>query len=271
MAMPFINGGRRSISGIGLSIAATGFSQQVNVRIARMSRSPYAEGALKALPVIISAGPFAVLFGAVAVSNGQTVAEAALMSATVYAGASQLVGIELFGQAVPMWIVVLSILAVNFRHILYSAALTPFIDHYTIPQKLLSFFLLTDPQFAESVARGESGREVSFPWYFGFGATIYIPWVAMSALGGALGSVIGNPADWGIDVLLPIYFLGLVLGFRKRGNFLLIVAVSAVVSVAAQHVVGTPWHISIGALAGVLLAALMPLPPTAKPAEEKAR
>jgi len=236
-----------------------------------MSRSDFTEGALKALPVIISAGPFAILFGAVAVANGQTVAEAALMSATVYAGASQLVGIELFGQAVPMWIVVLSILAVNFRHILYSAALTPFIDHFTLPQKLLSFFLLTDPQFAEAVARGESGRTVSFPWYFGFGAMIYVPWVAMSAVGGALGSVIGNPADYGIDVLLPIYFLGLVLGFRKRGNFLLIVTVSAVVSVAAQHVVGTPWHISIGALAGVLLAALLPLPLKDEPAEEAAR
>jgi predicted branched-subunit amino acid permease len=236
-----------------------------------MSRSDFTEGALKALPVIISAGPFAILFGAVAVANGQTVAEAALMSATVYAGASQLVGIELFGQAVPMWVVVLSILAVNFRHILYSAALTPFIDHFTLPQKLLSFFLLTDPQFAEAVARGESGKEVSFPWYFGFGAMIYVPWVAMSAVGGALGSVIGNPADYGIDVLLPIYFLGLVLGFRKRGNFLLIVTVSAVVSVAAQHVVGTPWHISVGALAGVLLAALLPLPPKAEPAEEAAR
>lgn len=236
-----------------------------------MSRSSLAEGALKALPVIISVGPFAVLFGAVAVANGQTVAEAALMSATAYAGASQLVGIELFGQAVPMWVVVLSILAVNFRHILYSAALTPFIDHFTLPQKLLSFFLLTDPQFAEAVARGESGKEVSFPWYFGFGAMIYVPWVAMSALGGALGSVIGNPADYGIDVLLPIYFLGLVLGFRKRGNFLLIVAVSAVVSVAAQHVVGAPWHISIGAVAGIVLAALLPLPPSEKSAEEAAR
>ncbi|MBC2774838.1 AzlC family ABC transporter permease [Rhizobium sp. AQ_MP] len=236
-----------------------------------MSRSPFVEGALKALPVIISAGPFAVLFGAVAVANGQTVAEAALMSATVYAGASQLVGIELFGQAVPMWVVVLSILAVNFRHILYSAALTPFIDHFTLPQKLLSFFLLTDPQFAEAVARGESGKEVSFPWYFGFGAMIYVPWVAMSALGGALGSVIGNPADYGIDVLLPIYFLGLVLGFRKRGNFLPIVAVSAVVSVAAQHVVGAPWHISIGAVAGIVLAALLPLSPSEKSAEEASR
>ncbi len=225
-----------------------------------MSRSEFAQGALKALPVIISAGPFAILFGAVAVANGQTVAEAALMSATVYAGASQLVGIELFGQNVPMWVVVLSILAVNFRHILYSAALTPFIDHYTFPQKMLSFFLLTDPQFAEAVARGESGREVSFPWYFGFGAMIYVPWVAMSAVGGALGSVMGDPAVWGIDVLLPIYFLGLVLGFRKRGNFLLIVAVSAVVSVVAQHLIGAPWHISVGALAGILLAAVLPLP-----------
>jgi predicted branched-subunit amino acid permease len=258
--MALINADGCSISGIGLYVRATRFSQQVNARIADMSRPDFTEGALKALPVIISAGPFAILFGAVAVANGQTVAEAALMSATVYAGASQLVGIELFGQAVPMWVVVLSILAVNFRHILYSAALTPFIDHFTFPQKMLSFFLLTDPQFAEAVARGESGREVTFPWYLGFGAMIYVPWVAMSAVGGALGSVIGNPADWGIDVLLPIYFLGLVLSFRKRGNFLVIATISAVVSVIAQHLIGAPWHISVGALAGILLAALLPLP-----------
>lgn len=223
-----------------------------------MSRSPYAEGALKALPVIVSAGPFAILFGAVAVANGQTVAEAALMSATVYAGASQLVGIELFGQQVPLWIVVLSILAVNFRHILYSAALTPLIDHFTLPQKLLSFFLLTDPQFAETLARGETGHTVSFRWYLGFGAVIYFPWVVMSAIGGLLGKIIGDPADWGIDVLLPIYFMGLVLGFRRRSNFLPIVVVSGAVSVIAQHLVGAPWHISIGAIAGVALAAILP-------------
>lgn len=223
-----------------------------------MSRSPYAEGALKALPVIVSAGPFAILFGAVAVANGQSVAEAALMSATVYAGASQLVGIELFGQQVPLWIVVLSILAVNFRHILYSAALTPLIDHFTLPQKLLSFFLLTDPQFAETLARGETGHTVSFRWYLGFGAVIYFPWVVMSAIGGLLGKIIGDPADWGIDVLLPIYFMGLVLGFRRRSNFLPIVVVSGAVSVIAQHLVGAPWHISIGAIAGVALAALLP-------------
>jgi predicted branched-subunit amino acid permease len=232
-------------------------------------RSDFAQGALKALPVIISAGPFAILFGAVAVANGQTVAEATLMSAVVYAGASQLVGIELFGQHVPLWIVVLSILAVNFRHVLYSAALTPLIDHFTLPQKLLSFFLLTDPQFAETLARGETGHTVTFRWYLGFGAVIYFPWVVMSAIGGMLGKIIGDPAVWGIDVLLPIYFMGLVLGFRKRSNFMLIVVVSGLVSVLAQHLVGAPWHISIGALAGIALAALLP-PPKGDAKQEQA-
>ncbi|RKE84338.1 AzlC family ABC transporter permease [Rhizobium sp. AG855] len=236
---------------------------------AHATRSDFAEGALKALPVIISAGPFAILFGAVAVANGQTVAEATLMSAVVYAGASQLVGIELFGQHVPLWIVVLSILAVNFRHILYSAALTPLVDHFTLPQKLLSFFLLTDPQFAETLARGETGHKVTFRWYLGFGAVIYFPWVVMSAIGGMLGKIIGDPAIWGIDVLLPIYFMGLVLGFRRRSNFLPIVVVSAAVSVLAQHLVGAPWHISIGAIAGIALAALLP-PKTQGAAEEQA-
>ncbi|MCY1245685.1 hypothetical protein D9M72_588530 [compost metagenome] len=48
------------------------------------------------------------------------------------------------------------------------------------------------------------------------------------------------------------------MGFRKRDRFLPIVAVSAVASVAGMHFVGSPWHVSIGALAGVLLAACLP-------------
>lgn len=209
-------------------------------------------------PILISTIPFAALYGAVAVANGQTVAEATLMSAIVFAGASQLVGIELFGHDVPMWVIVLSIFAVNFRHILYSAAIAPFIRHFSPFQKALSFFLLTDPQFAETLTRGETGRSVSFAWYFGFAATIYVGWVATTAVGAFFGSMIGNPAAIGIDVLLPIYFMGLVLGFRRRANFLPVVAVSAAVSIVAYRMVGTPWHVSIGALAGVALAALLP-------------
>ena len=184
--------------------------------------SDYTEGLRGSVPILVSTIPFAALFGAIAVSNGQTVAEATLMSAIVFAGASQLVGIELFGHSVPVWVIVLSIFAVNFRHILYSAAITPFITHFSPAQKAESFFLLT------------------------------------SAIGAGFGKLVGDPRALGFDVLLPIYFMGLVLSFRKRANFLGVVFVSAVVSILAQKLVGSPWHVSIGALAGVLLAALLP-------------
>lgn len=220
--------------------------------------SEFTDGLRGSTPILVSTIPFAALFGAIAVSNGQTVAEATLMSATLFAGASQLVGIELFGHSVPLWLVVMSIFAVNFRHVLYSAAITPFIQHFSPLQKALSFFLLTDPQFAQTLVRGETGQKVSFAWYMGFATTIYIGWVGISAIGAGFGSLIGDPKALGFDVLLPIYFMGLVFGFRKRANFLGVVFVSAVVSVIAQQLVGSPWHVSIGALAGVILAALLP-------------
>lgn len=226
-----------------------------------MNRAEFIEGIKGGTPVFISAAPFGALFGAVAVANGQTIAEAVLMSATIYAGASQLVGIELFGHKVQAWLIVLSIFAVNFRHILYSAAITRFITHFTPMQKFWTFFLLTDPQFAETVKRGETGRHVSFSWYMGFGLVIYFPWLIMTTLGAIFGQMIGDPKIIGLDVLLPVYFMGLVLGFRKRDNFLPVVAASTVGSILAYHFVGSPWHVSLGAVAGIALAAVLPVKP----------
>jgi predicted branched-subunit amino acid permease len=218
--------------------------------------------------VALSSSPFAVLFGAVAADNGLSFVEAGLMSATVYAGASQLVGIELFGQQVPPWLIVLSILAVNFRHVLYSAALAPMFASYTLPQRLLAFFLLVDPQYAEAAKRTETGRPVGFPWYLAFAATIYVPWVVFSMLGAWFGSMLGDPRTFAIDVLLPIYFLGLVVGFRGRPGFYPVVLASMAGSVLAYYFVGSPWHVSIGAALGVLLATLLPPPTEPAPASE---
>ncbi|OCP17627.1 MULTISPECIES: AzlC family ABC transporter permease [unclassified Ensifer] len=223
-----------------------------------MRKDEFWEGVRGGFPIMLAASPFGALFGALAVDNGFTIADAVFMSATVYAGASQMVGIELFGNNVQPWLVVLSVFAVNFRHVLYSASIAKHVRHFTLVQKFFAFFLLVDPQYAETEKRGERGLPVTFPWYLGFGLVIYFPWIFNTLLGAIFGQLIGDPKAIGLDVLLPIYFLGLVMGFRKRDRFLPIVAVSAVASVAGMHFVGSPWHVSIGALAGILLAACLP-------------
>ncbi|MGX5844099.1 AzlC family ABC transporter permease [Mesorhizobium sp. ArgA1] len=220
--------------------------------------SDFWDGVRLSLPVVVAAAPFGVLFGAIAVDNGFSVLEAFLMSATIYGGASQMVGIELFGQHVAPWLIVLSIFAVNFRHVLYSAGIGRRIAHWPVIQQALGYFVLTDPQFAIAEARAESGRSVGFVWYMGVGLPVYVFWVIESGLGAVFGKLIPDTHALGIDFLLPIYFLGLVLGFRKRPLWLPVVIASAAASIIAYKTVGSPWHVSIGAIAGVLLAVILP-------------
>ncbi|WP_292262993.1 AzlC family ABC transporter permease, partial [Mesorhizobium sp.] len=180
------------------------------------ARSDFWDGVRLSMPVVVASAPFAILFGAIAVDNGFSVLEAFLMSALIFGGASQMVGIELFGQHVAPWLIVLSIFAVNFRHVLYSAGIGRRIAHWPLLQQALGYFILTDPQYAVAEARATSGRSVGFVWYLGLGLPVYVFWVAESALGAVFGKMIPDTHALGIDFLLPIYFLGLVLGFRRR-------------------------------------------------------
>ncbi|MBO6716827.1 MAG: AzlC family ABC transporter permease [Rhizobiaceae bacterium] len=227
-------------------------------------RAEFRRGMRRAWPVIIAASPFGLLYGAIAVENGLTVAETVLMSATVYAGASQMVGIELFGDNIAPWVVVLSIFAVNFRHVLYSAVSGRATRHWSSLKRYFAFFFLVDPQFAEAERRVAERRPITFAWYMGLALPIYLFWVGVALIGALFGKLIPNPEALGIDFLLPIYFLGLVMEFRERPLWLPVVVVSAVVSTAAYYTVGSPWHVSIGAVAGILLAVIMPPPAAAE-------
>lgn len=211
------------------------------------------------VPVVIASAPFGLLFGALAIENGLTVFEATLMSATIFAGASQLVGLNLFRDNVAPWLIVFSIFAVNFRHILYSAAVGRRIRHWPIARQAVAFFFLVDPQYAETERQIANGRTIGFGWYMGMGIVIYCFWVLNSLLGAVFGRMLPDTHMLGFDFLLPIYFFGLVLEFRTRPLFLPVVAASALGSIIAYETVGSPWHVSIGALAGIAVALLAPV------------
>lgn len=228
----------------------------INTDISRDRWAEFFNGMRRAIPATLASAPFGLLFGALAVQNGLSVTEATLMSATIFAGASQLVGLDLFGQKIAPWLIVLSIFAVNFRHILYSAAIGRRMEQWTGWQRAAGFFFLTDIQYADSERRALAGR-LTFSWYMGYGLQIYLFWVLEGLIGAAFGDLIPNPHAIGLDFMLPIYFLGMVIGFRKRPLWLPVVGVSAGVSIAAFYLVGSPWHVSIGATAGVLLAAML--------------
>jgi predicted branched-subunit amino acid permease len=215
----------------------------------------FLDGVKAAVPPVVAALPFGLLFGALAVSNGLSVFEAVLMSATIFGGASQMVGLDLFGQRIAPWLVILAIFAVNFRHVLYSAAIGSKLDHMSPAQRAAAFFFLTDAQYAEAEKRHERGRRITFAWYAGLALSIYGAWVAETWIGAVFGGLIEDPAALGLDFLLTIYFLGMVLEFRMRAGWLPTVAASAAGSIAAFWTIGSPWHVTVGGLCGVAVAA----------------
>lgn len=222
------------------------------------ARSEFLEGARASLPIVMAASPFGALFGAAAVAEGWSVAQALLASFSIYAGASQFVALEVNGLGVPAWSVVLAVFAVNFRHILYSASLGRKMGNFGGLGKAAAFFLMTDPQWAVSEARHDShGLRPSF--YFGYGLTIYFAWCLASSLGVVFGSIIDVPERFGLDMLLPVYFLILLMGFRSRHRWLPIVLISGVTAAVLFLTIGPPWHISLGALTGIGVAAMLPV------------
>ena len=220
-------------------------------------------GLVDGLPVIIAVVAFGGLFGAVAAERGLSFWEAVFMSASVFAGASQFTALQLWEHPLPYMTILMVVVAVNFRHILYGAALGKKLGNFSPAEKFISFFFLSDPTFALAEKRFEEGgkdpNDVGLTAYYFLGASlgIYPVWVGATALGHIFGGLIENPERYGIDFILPIYFLVLLIGFRARANWFWVVVSSGTAAYVGLITLGSPWHISIGALVGITVGALL--------------
>jgi len=221
--------------------------------------SEYWEGMRDAVPVLVAVVPFSILFGAVALDKGLSFAEMLLASLSIYAVASQYVMLDLMGQQLPVWLIVFSVFALNFRHVLYSAAIGRKLSHFSGFEKALAFFLLVDPQYAAAEARSLV-KKLTPAYYFSYAATVYTTWIIANCVGGIFGRMMSKPEAFGLDFILPLYFTALVIGFRSSQGFIWIAIASFLVSLLTYFTIGSPWHISIGGIAGLIVAALLSRP-----------
>ena len=204
-------------------------------------------------PVLLAALPFGVVIGALAAKKGLPFDQIMLMSGLIFAGASQFVALELWGMPPPFWLVVFSVLAVNFRHILYSAALGRKMLHWPAAGRYAGFALMVDPVYVLGELRG--GARLSGVYYAAIAIPLYVGWMIATALGALFGRLIEDPKDFGLDFVLAAYFIYLVAQFRERANAAPIILVSAVLALIAFLTIGPPWHIASGAFGGIVVAA----------------
>ncbi len=202
------------------------------------------------LPLVVSAIPFGIIFGALAVARGISPAGTLGLSLFVFAGASQFIAVGLVAQGTGIGLIVLTTFIVNLRHALYSTTLAPHMSHLSQKWLLPLAFWLTDESFVVAAARYQRADASPFKhWYFlGSAVLMYTDWQLSTLVGVIAGQSIPDPLSWGLDFAMSVTFIGLVVPMVKNRPMLVTVLVASVTAVLAH---GLPNQL------GLMLAAVV--------------
>ena len=182
-----------------------------------LRKQEFLSGVRDTLPLLLGALPFGLIYGAVAATSGLSFAAAIAMSAFVFAGSSQFIAIGLVAAQTPVAIIVLTTLIVNLRHMLYSATLLPYLKDLPQRWRIPLAFWLTDETFAVAVHRFQRKDSSSCKHWYQLGSSIamYLNWQLWCFLGLVLGNRIPDAQNWGLDVAMPVTFIGMIIPFVK--------------------------------------------------------
>ena len=217
--------------------------------------------------IIVSAVGFGFVYGLAAREAGFSVIEAMAMSTFAFAGAAQFAAVGYVAGGLPWPGVILLTALLNARHILYSAALAPWLRDRPFAVRAIAAHLLTDEAFALAIGhfRRLGRADMWGYWFAGIGVT-FIPWNLATIAGVLIGGGIPEPDRLGIDVIFPAAMIGLAVGLISGRRELVAAIVGAAVGVAVS-LVSSP---AIGIIAGGLLGPAAGLLVPASAAREQA-
>ncbi len=215
----------------------------------------FKQGVIACLPTLLGYLSIGFAAGIVEKTAGLSLLEIALLCLLLYAGSGQfiLAGMVLNGFAlIPA---VATIFFVNLRHLLFSAALSPYFRGLPPLRSFAIGSLLTDETFGVATNHISTHKlqALNEKWMHGLNLTAYLGWFAANMAGAFLGQWITDPTVWGMDFALPGMFIGLlVLQMSSRRELLidLVVAVSAIAAVIAASLV-------LSSSAGIIIATVI--------------
>jgi 4-azaleucine resistance transporter AzlC len=183
------------------------------------------------------------------------------MSAIVFAGSAQFIALGLLAAGTSWPIIILTTFVVNLRHLLYSAALVPYVKRLAFYWQIPLAFWLTDETFAVVINRYHQPDNLAYKhwYYFGSALFMYLNWQLCTFLGLTLGQTIPNAATWGLDFAMPVTFMGMVIPYLKNKPMWVAVILAGMVAVVAHplpHKLGLMLAAVVGISGGLITEAI---------------
>lgn len=224
------------------------------------------DGFVALMPLWLAAAPFGALYAMEARLAGLSLLETQAMSLLVFAGASQLTAVTLLlGGAGPISII-LTTLIVNLRHTLLAASIAPYLRGIGVAARAGLAFQLTDESYALSIRRFADGAG-NARFLLGTNLSMYVCWQISTFGGYVAGAAIPDPARYGLDLVFPLTFLGLLVPMVRGRPAVATALASAAIALATRAVLPGYWYLLVAGVAGSLVGALVAGAPARLPGE----
>ncbi len=207
-----------------------------------------------ALAIAGYALPIGLVFGLAALQAHYSLLDVLANSAIALGGGAQFAALGLVKDHAS-WLAIVAVTAlINARHLLYSAAVGPYVAHQSRRERALLGHFLTDETFALSLAHFRRIGRYDRRGYWIASMAIFVPWT----VGSGLGWIIAGGVDihvLALDVAFPAAMaglsLGMVTGRRDAAAAAGAVAIAVSVGLAAGASVGLVTGATLGPIAGL--------------------
>ena len=175
-------------------------------------------------------GLYGISFGALSVAAGLDFWQTMALSLLMFSGGSQFAFVGVIATGAGVLPAVLSAWLLGVRNGFYAIRLAPVMSLSGF-MKPIGAQLTIDESNAVSLSQ-EPDLAKQRQGFWLTGIAVFVFWNILTAVGALLGSVIANPADWGLDAAAGAAFLGLIWPRLKESKLLLLAVVSAFTATA---------------------------------------
>ena len=197
-----------------------------NIFSDNLSPGSFWKGAIDIVPMLLGTAPFGFVFGAFVLEMEIGILGGQGLSAFVFAGSSQFVGANLYGQGASLLIIFVATFALNMRHALYGAALAPKLRKIKPREQFFMSFFITDEAFAIVSRFGI----IQSKYFWGVALAMYFNWQAWTFIGLMSGSYFKEYSSLNAGFLLVPAFIAIIFPQIKTKSSLFCVVIAAVLS-----------------------------------------
>ncbi|GGK08712.1 AzlC family ABC transporter permease [Pseudomonas matsuisoli] len=229
----------------------------INEELHRFDRYTVWAGFRTLVPISMFVVIFGAAFGLAATQAGLDDSIILAMSGLVFAGAAQFAALELWGSHVPLATLVVTVFAINARHLLMGATLYQWLQHLPRAKRYGVMLVASDANWALSM-QAFGNRQPGMGLLLGGGIALWAAWVAGTWIGILFGGAIQDPRMLGLDMVMGCFLLAMVVGGEKNLRVLMIWTVAAGASLLAYRYLPENSHVVAGAVAGGIAGTVCP-------------